>query len=305
MNTALIIGFGQIGAEIAAQLTSVGISTRVATRSGGLTASSDAIAHITADATDREQLLEAAEGVDVIFACAHAPYDSRIWRQLLPQLDSAIMDTAARLGIPVVFPESVYAFAGLRGPITESSPFAPVEDKGRIRQSLIEARQDHPSTSASVVAGDLLGTTAQPGSSVVRMCITDPIAKGRRASVPARTDVPHAITVIADLAAAMISAAQALGNVPAGTHRLHMAPSSNPTLGELVEFTHHHLGSKPKRPLALPQWSTRLAGVVERSMYELNQLAPIWYSPCVIELGTLADDLGTTDWREGVKQMLT
>ncbi|MFP3472219.1 hypothetical protein R0J90_19395, partial [Micrococcus sp. SIMBA_144] len=83
----------------------------------------------------------------------------------------------------------VYAFAGLRTPITESSPFAPVEDKGRIRQRLIEARDAHSATSASVIAGDLLGRTAEKWSSVVRMCITEPISAGRRAMVPARTDV--------------------------------------------------------------------------------------------------------------------
>ena len=329
MNSALIIGFGQIGAEIAAQLSAAGVDTTVATRSGpertpsastaatvpasGADSATAASArgtgntetrHIRTDASDPEQLLKAAAGADVIFACAHAAYDSRVWARVLPQLDSAVMDVAKELGIPVIFPESVYAFAGVRGPTTESSPFAPVEDKGRIRQSLIEARQAHPSTSASIIAGDLLGTTAQQWSSVVRMCITDPIAKGRRAFVPARTDVAHAITVIADLAAAMIRAAHTLDDVPAGTHRLYIAPSSNPTLGEVVEFTHQHLGSKPKRPLALPRWSTRAAGLVERSMFELNQLAPIWYSPCIVESGELAADLGTTDWREGVKQML-
>ncbi|MBE8146513.1 hypothetical protein IOD13_09540 [Brevibacterium casei] len=36
---------------------------------------------------------------------------------------------------PVVFPESVYAFAGLTTPITADAPFAPVEDKGRIRRA--------------------------------------------------------------------------------------------------------------------------------------------------------------------------
>lgn len=339
MKSALVIGYGQIGEEIATQLSATGIHTTVATRSGRASAPVAATAagsrtatdvrpsagnqartdtrqalhspgvgteatHIRADAADRAQLHEAAAASDVIFACAHAPYDSRKWEQTLPRLDSAIMDTAARLGIPVIFPESVYAFAGLREAITESSPFAPVEDKGRIRQSLLEARREHPATTVSVIAGDLLGSTAQPWSSVVKMCITAPISKGHRAIVPARTDVAHGITVIADLAAAMIRAAQVLEDVPAGTHRLLIAPSSNPTLGEITEFAHEHVGTRPRRPLALPRWTTRVAGVVERSMYELNQLSPIWYSPCVIEPGDFAESLGTTDWRKGITQML-
>lgn len=335
MTTALIIGHGQIGAEIATQLSEAGTTVRIATRSGGravstaaATASATAATasvgtstgsatagagqttpalaptHIKADASDRDQLLAAASGADVIFACAHAAYDSRVWEQVLPRLDSAVLDTAAELGIPVIFPESVYAFAGRTCPITESSSFAPTEEKGRIRQRLLEARAAHPATSASIIAGDLLGRTAGSATSVVKMCITEPIAHGRRAFVPARTDVAHGITVIADLAAAMIAAADLLADVPAGTHRLLIAPTSNPTLAEIAEFTHAELGSRAKRPLALPRWTISLVGLFERSMYELRQLAPIWYSPCVVEPGELAATVPTTDWRDGVRQML-
>lgn len=302
MKTALVIGNGQIGSEIAAQLIASGTDVRIATRSGGGPSSTPT--HLKADASDRAQLAEAATGVDTIFACAHAAYDSRKWEQTLPRLDAAVLDTAAELDIPVVFPESVYAFAGLDSPITEDSPFAPVEDKGRIRQRLIEARDTHPATCASVIAGDLLGRTAEKWSSVVRMCITDPIGQGRRVYVPARTDVPHGITVIADHAAAMIQAANDLQDVPAGTHQLRIAPASNPTLAEIANFTANTLGQKHKRPTTVPRWATRAAGVFERSFYELNALAPIWYEPCVISSSELAEKVGTTDWREGVQQML-
>ena len=321
MESALVIGNGQIGSEIAAQLSAAGVSVRIATRSGGRKPApvgartaeaappvdqppASSPVHITADASDRGQLARAAEGVDAIFACAHAPYDSRIWEQVLPRLDAAVLDTATERGIPVVFPESVYAFAGLATPITETSPFAPVEDKGRIRKRLLEARAAHSAASASVIAGDLLGRSAEPWSSVVRMCITEPISKGRRAVVPARTDVAHGITVIADHASAMVRAAELIEDVPAGTHRLLIAPASNPTLDEIAEHTSSLLGQKSKRPISVPRWVTRSAGVAERSFFELNRLAPIWYSPCVIAPGELAAEVGTTDWREGVAQML-
>ncbi|WP_152348295.1 NAD(P)H-binding protein [Brevibacterium sp. CFH 10365] len=308
MKTALVIGNGQIGSEIAAQLIASGTAVRIATRSGGgdtpAAGHASAPTHIRTDASNRAQLAEAAVGVDAIFACAHAPYDSRKWEKILPPMDEAILDTAAEVGIPVVFPESVYAFAGLSSPIAQDSPFAPVEDKGRIRQQLLESRVAHSATCASVIAGDLLGRTAEKWSSVVRMCITEPISQGRRAMVPARTDAPHGITVIADHAAAMIRAAEDLEDVPAGTHQLRIAPASNPTLAEIADFTSDALGRKHKRPVSVPRWVTRAVGAFERSFYELNQLAPIWYEPCVIAPGDLAAEVGTTDWRDGVRQML-
>src|SRR5699024_12597477 len=100
-------------------------------------------------------------------ASAAAPYAGRIWEEVLPRLGAAVRDTAAELDVPVVCPESVYAFAGLSTPITETSPFARVEDKGRIRRRLLEARAAHPAASASVIAGDLLGRSAEDRKSVV------------------------------------------------------------------------------------------------------------------------------------------
>lgn len=339
MKSALVIGYGQIGREIAAQLSAAGVHTSVATRStpppapveiaagnmktapasgseadGNSTATlrSPASAPLThaeivrvrADAADPAQLLEAAAGTDIIFASVHAPYDSRIWAQVLPQLEETIMDVGAKLGIPVVFPESVYAFAGLTQPVTETSPFAPADEKGRIRQQLMEARSAHGARTASLIAGDLIGATAQSNSSVVKMCISDRISQGHRAIVPARLDVPHGITVIADLAAAMISAAKLLEADDSVNHRLLLAPASNPTLADIVDFTYSYLGTPTHKAIAAPRWTTRVAGLVERSLFELHALSPIWYEPCIIETGTFAGEVGRTRWQEGIIAML-
>lgn len=326
MKSALVIGHGQIGTEIATQLSAAGIRTRIASRTaphppalttatrGSLISSGSesasllpttrtGIESIQADATDRTQLLAAAEGVDAIFACAHAPYDSRQWATILPRMDATILDVAEELNIPVVFPESVYAFARLSGPITESSPFAPADAKGRIRQGLIEARAAHGARAISVAAGDLIGRTAAPDTSVIKMCITDPIQAGRRALVPARVNVQHGITVISDLARAMIHAAT-LDFTQAEAHRLLLAPATNPTPAEIARYTYEQVGSPAKRAISLPWLSTRLAGVFNRSMFELSELKPLWYEPSIIEPGAFAATIGTTTWQAGVNEML-
>lgn len=341
MRSALVLGFGQIGTQIAHTLAAAGTDVRVMTRSrpdglpgigtavtdrAGLDspASHSGIQHadpaagsetvpgtepvatapgrITwsqGDASSAETVRRAADeiGAEAIFACVHTAYDSRVWARTLPGLEAAILDAAAALNLPVVFPESVYAFAGLTAPITAESTFAPVEEKGRIRRQLLEARSAHPARVASVLAGDLIGATASPTSSVVRLCITDRIAAGRRAVVPARTDVPHGITVIDDMAATMIDAAQSLGPGK-GVHRVVIAPSANPTLAEIAAYTHDAIGTARRRPIAFPHAAARAAGWFDRSMYELAELAPIWRRPCRIESDTEAD------WRAGVDAML-
>ncbi len=368
MRSALVLGLGQIGTQIARDLTAAGTDVRVMTRStppAEALAAPDAVpGSITwtqGDASNAAAVRSAAEeaNAEAIFACVHAAYDSRVWAATLPVLEAAIMDAAAELGIPVVFPESVYAFAGLDTPITADSPFSPVDDKGRIRRQLIDARAAHPARVASVLAGDLIGATATPTSSVVRLCITDRIAAGRRAVVLARTDVPHGITVIGDMTRTMIDAAADLADsadevvagqvdaaaeiadlvttvagpataqadcadpavaadvtapadqattadarrqrtvtTGAGPHRLVIAPSANPTLADIAAYTHEVLGSRPRKPVAVPHAVVRAAGWFERTMFELAELAPIWRRPCLIESGTVGD------WHRGIDEML-
>ncbi len=373
MRSALVLGLGQIGTQIARDLTAAGTDVRVMTRSAppaeALAVPASALGSITwtqGDASNAAAVRSAAEeaNAEAIFACVHAAYDSRVWAATLPVLEAAIMDAAAELGIPVVFPESVYAFAGLDTPITADSPFSPVDDKGRIRRQLIDARAAHPARVASVLAGDLIGATATPTSSVVRLCITDRIAAGRRAVVLARTDVPHGITVIGHMTRTMIDAAAdlidsadevlpgqidgaaeiadprtpvagpttavagpattvtdsadqatiadtgrqrpATADVPrqrtvttgAGRHRLVIAPSANPTLADIAAYTHEVLGSRPRKPVAVPHAVVRAAGWFERTMFELAELAPIWRRPCLIESGTVGD------WHRGIDEML-
>ncbi|MBE4695376.1 hypothetical protein HGI16_11745 [Brevibacterium casei] len=373
MKSALVLGFGQIGSQIAADLVRAGTDVRIMTRSqpsdtalaaigtsptlasaeialdrrpvsgtvstttapasepvadsGSTSVTTDGrLSWSQGDASSRDAILQAATevGAEAIFACVHTAYDSRVWARTLPGLEAAILDAAAELDIPVVFPESDYAFAGLTTPITAAAPFAPVEDKGRIRQQLLEARTAHPARVASVIAGDLIGATASPTSSVVRLCITERIAAGNRAFVPARTDVPHGITVIDDMAATMIQAAAdfeetgrrrdagelnaevQMGSARAGSartvsgeHRLVIAPSANPTLTDVAAYTHSVVGSRVRTPIALPHAVVRAAGWFDRSMYELAELAPIWRRPCLIETGD-----AEADWRAGIDAML-
>lgn len=379
MKSALVLGFGQIGSQIAADLVRAGTDVRIMTRSqpsetalaaigtspalasaeitlerrpvtgtastpttppasepvadsGATSVTTDGrLSWSQGDASSRDTVFQAAAevGAEAIFACVHTAYDSRVWTRTLPGLEAAILDAAAELDIPVVFPESVYAFAGLTTPITADAPFAPVEEKGRIRQQLLEARTAHPARVASVIAGDLIGATASPTSSVVRLCITERIAAGNRAFVPARTDVPHGITVIDDMAATMIQAAadfdasgrrRDAGELSAaelsagaragsaravsaraasGEHRLIIAPSANPTLTDVAAYTHSVLGSRVRTPIALPHAVVRAAGWFDRSMYELAELAPIWRRPCRIDTGD-----AEADWRAGIDAML-
>src|SRR5699024_1970448 len=116
----LLIGEGQIGQEIAHHALRRGDTLTILRRSAvtegarreryGQGASS--ITAVDGDVLDQEVLRRAAEGAQSVLACFHAPYDARIWDAVLPPREQVVLDIAQDLGIPVVFPESMYAFQG-------------------------------------------------------------------------------------------------------------------------------------------------------------------------------------------------
>ena len=109
----------------------------------------------------------------------------------------------------MVFPESLYGFQGGAASLAEDASPSPQDEKGRIRVELLLARRAHRARTLSVIASDLIGpTTVGTGSAVATAMVLEPILSGRRAILFGRADVPHTLTFVPDLAAAMLHAAR-------------------------------------------------------------------------------------------------
>ncbi|GAA1174402.1 NAD-dependent epimerase/dehydratase family protein [Nesterenkonia xinjiangensis] len=301
----MVVGHGQIGSRVTADLLARGVETVVVTRSARA-AMPEGAHHVIGDAARRADIASAAAGAEVIFACFHTRYDSRAWASELPRMEQAVLEAAAESGAVVVFPESTYAFAGDAEVLKEDSAYAPVEDKGRVRRELLEARAAHSARVISILAGDLIGADAEPSSSVVRLLITERVAAGRRAIIPADPDVAHAVTEIADLSRAMIAAGadaqELLGKSP---HRLLIAPSQAPTLRQVAEHAADVVGRAHRAPVVLPHVVLRATGLISRTILELARLRPIWRRPCtLVPSEELLVRAPVTPWREGVQDMM-
>ncbi|GAA3282809.1 NAD(P)H-binding protein [Nesterenkonia halobia] len=307
MRAAAVIGHGQIGARLVRDLLAAGVPTTVMTRSSAEVP--EAARHLIGDAGRHADVAAAAAGAEVIFACFHAPYDARRWAAQLPGLERTVLDVAAESAATVVFPESAYGFAGVlaaEGVLRDDAAPAPVEAKGRVRQELLAARQAHPARAISVLAGDLIGVDAAPATSVVRMMITDPVAVGRRAMIPADPDVAHALTDIADLTAAMRRAGERPEDVlGAGSHRLLIAPSEAPTLREVLARAEQVAGGRRRRPLVLPHAALAAAGLVSRTILEVARLKPLWRRPGTLVASTELLEAGpASPWADSVAAMV-
>lgn len=214
----VVTGAGQIGTQLTRDLISAGHDVVVIRRGREVV---DGAELFRGDAGDRDLLRRAVGDPDrtdragdpdrtaAVFHCIHTSYDSRAWSADLPQREQAVMDVAAAQGIPVIFPESVYAFGTGARALSEEvvASAAPVSPLGRVRAALLDARREHPARTLSVVAADLVGPTADPKTSVFTLMVLGPASRGRTARVLGDPDVPRSVTYIPDLSTAMTVAA--------------------------------------------------------------------------------------------------
>ena len=68
-----------------------------------------------------------------------------------------MLDAAGRAGAVVVFPESLYSYGQVDGPMTEDLPRDATRGKLGIRAELLRARAASPTPTVSVVASDFFG----------------------------------------------------------------------------------------------------------------------------------------------------
>lgn len=157
------------------------------------------------DAGDRALMarLTASTPPDAVVHTVHAAYDHRVWRTELPPREQAVMGLAAGIGIPVVFPESVYAWGDAARDLTEGTPVAPTTPLGEVRIELLAARAAHSARTLSIVAADLIGPTAATSGSMATALVVRPAAAGRRVWLPGDPAAPHALTQLPDLARAL------------------------------------------------------------------------------------------------------
>lgn len=292
----VITGAGQIGTQLASDLIHADHTVTVVRRSGRVV-SGARLMH--GDAGDRDLLKRAVHEADggtvAIFHCIHTTYDSRVWAAELPSREQAVMDVAAAAGIPVIFPESVYAFGTtaqlLSDEVAAGRP-TPASPLGEIRAGLLAARKNHRARTVSVVAADLVGPTADPASAVFVSSVFRPAAAGRTCRVLGDPDVPRSLTCIPDLTAAMVTAALHAGELTCDGDAVLVGPATDPLSQRQMADAVSPTGRARVR--RIPWWVVAAAGTVSPVMRELHRQRYLWDSPSVLLPGVLESRYGVT-----------
>ncbi|WP_250258698.1 NAD-dependent epimerase/dehydratase family protein [Dermabacter sp. Marseille-Q3180] len=295
----LITGAGQIGNAIIRSLRATGDDVTVIRRS---THPIEGVRVISGDAGERALLEREARAADAIMHCIHAPYTAQAWRKELPHREQAVMDVAATLGIPVIFPESVYAFGTQAHDLHEGAPIHPCSPLGDVRAELLDARATHAAHTASIVAADLVGKGASAKASVPTMSIVNPTLAGKACWTFGSPDTPHAMTFVSDLAEAMIHVAREHTRVFASNSSVTLnAPSPAPiNFRELARTLSARANVSEPKIHTIPAWALSLTGLASPTLRSLSQQRYLWGSPSRLAPGALTKEHGleSTRWSE-------
>ncbi len=285
----VVTGAGPVGSTIALQLADAGHQVRLLTRSGS-GPDHPSIDRRKVDVSRVEGLVEQFEGAKAVHHCIHgSAYSAKTWRAELPAAEQVVLDAAGQVGAVVVFPESLYAYGAVDGPMTEDLPREATKGKLGVRAELLRARAAHATPTVSVVASDFYGPLVRIAHAGERL--VPALLAGRRVSLIGKLDVPHSFTYVPDLARAMIRAAQTpslWGQV------LHAPTAPAPTQREIAVAFTEAAGLPAPRLWALPAWVLKVVGLVHGESRELAETSYQFTAPFVLDSAHSERLLGLT-----------
>lgn len=283
----VVTGAGPVGSTIALQLAEAGQQVRLLTRSGS-GPDHTLIERRRVDVSRADQLDAAFEGAVAIYHCIHgSAYDARAWRAELPAAEKVVLEAAGRIDAVVVFPESLYSYGPVEGPMTEDLPRAASTGKLGVRTDLLAQRAASPTATISVAASDFYGPRVRMAHAGERLIPT--VLAGRTMRVVGSLDQPHSFTYVPDLAAAMIHAAA----TPELWNSFLHAPTAPPvTQRQLIEQVAAIAGVKVPRMSAIPIRAMKAIGTVSRNMKELAETGYMFDQPFVLDSSASEARLG-------------
>jgi nucleoside-diphosphate-sugar epimerase len=297
-RSVLVLGAsGGIGGEVARQLQQAGWSVRALKRGlGQPRALRDGIEWIDGDALDRDAVVAAATGCDVVVHAVNPPGYRRWSALVLPMVDNAIAAaTAARA--TVVLPGTVYNYGPEAFPVVrEDSPQRPRTRKGAIRVEL-ERRLEAAARSGDirviiVRAGDFFGPRA--GNNWFTQGMIKPGRPVTRVSLPAAPGVGHQFSYLPDVARAMVQLLARRDELEpfACFHMAGHWDGDGTQVGQAIQrVVLRRSGLRPGLA-AFPWWLMRLAAPFVTTLRELLEMRYLWRQEVRMDNSRLVAVLG-------------
>lgn len=293
--TALVLGgTGGIGGEMARRMQARGWTVRALHRDPAMAARRmPGLDWRPGDALRADNVVAAAQGVDVILHAVNPP-GYRRWAELvLPMIDASV--TAARAtGARLVLPGTIYNFGPDAWPrLTEDAPQNPVTEKGRIRVALedrLRRLADEGGRALILRAGDFFGP--QTGNSWFAQGMVKAGKPLRSITLPGRPGIGHQWAYVPDLAETMLALLDREADLPAFA-RFHFAGHWDADGMGMADAIRHVTG-RPDLSVKRLNWPlVRLAGLFMPTLREIAGMRYLWEQPLRMPGDALSSFLGT------------
>lgn len=276
MNTIAILGAnGRCGRVVAQQFVRSGWKVRAVTRDGKYKGQGK-LETVAADALNRDSLIKATAGVDVVFNGLNPPY-TRWLQECMPQAKNVIAACQANRATHL-FIGNIYNF-GTTMPerLIESVPRVADTRKGRIREDMEsyfgEAAKTENVQTLIIRAGDFFGGTGT--GSWFDLVLANKLNKGSF-TYPGPMDCKHAWAYLPDMARAFVALAQKRNQV--GQYETYHFEGHNITGQQMLDAFETITGRRLKVK-SIPWSLIRLMGFVHPMSREISEIAYLWKTP--------------------------
>lgn len=259
-----------------------------------------------ADLLDSVQTANAIAGSDIVYFTAGLPLDSSIWLRQWPILMQNVIDACLKHNAKLVYFDNTYMYPQNSHPQTESTPFLPNGDKGRVRgeiaNMLLNAIQHNRITAMICRAPEFYG----PGKtqSITNATVFEKVKQGRKPTVFVKDDKKRSLIYTPDASRAMAllgnteDAYQQTWHLPCDDNRL--------TYRQLIELIEQVSKTKVAYKV-LAKWQIQLASLFSHQIRETTELLPRYEVDNVFvseKFKTHFPDFSVTTFEQGVKSIL-
>lgn len=290
MTSIAILGAnGRLGRVVGKAFIDAGFDVRAVTRTGKLPEELKAATGVAGDALDRQELIRATEGVDIVFNGLNPIYTE--WDKCLPMAEN-VMAACRANGALHLAPGNVYNYGSPMPPVlNEDTPQRPSTEKGRIRvamEELFRAEAEAGRVRTILLrAGDFFGGTGT--GSWFDQAMASKIGKGvYTAAGP--TDLVHDWSYLPDLARAFVELARNLHKL--GSYEALHFPGHAITDLEMKAAAEKAVGRK-LRLAQFPWWVLRVGSPFVAMWRELVSMSYLRFEPHRLASTRLQGIIGT------------
>ncbi len=306
MSTIAVLGAnGRLSNMVARKFLTAGHQVIAITRTGTAKGFGKEVEQRAADAMDRDGLIRATRGADIIFNGLNPAYTD--WKKYVMPLGENVMAAASYHGALHLFPGNIYNYGhAIAAHVDDDAPMVATTRKGAMRnqlENLFQEQADQNKVQTIILrAGDFYGGTLT--GSWFDLVVAAKIAKGTF-TYPGPMTVPHSWAYLPDLASSFVKLAAHAGEL-------------NPI--EAFLFAGHTMtGAQLKRHCeqaadgalkhaGVPWPLLRLGGLVVPMLREISEMAYLWKTAHELDgqkLQCLIGDVPGTDPKSAVAQALS